>query len=319
MRISIIIPVHNAGKYIEFCINSIINQDYEDFEIILIENNSTDDSYEKCVLLSNMDKRITLFSTKDKGVSAARNIGLAHVTGDIVTFCDADDYLEPNSLTKVIGIIERTETDILVTGINKRKGSNIYDVASYSRDKQVSAEKLIAMVINDRKIMGGVWNKFYRREILKDIKFDTSLTHCEDLYFNICVLNKNLNSKCLISYEITYNYYYNEMSATNDISKIYNSNNQLNYNVTLNKAKKEIKLSESNMKELEYAIFALSLAEYCRLIDVDNEEKKEKMKILYDNMKLNLLGYIKCFPRYFKKSQIKQLMKCGIYRLGGEK
>lgn len=319
IKISIIIPVYNGEEYIERCVNSIISQKYSNYEIILVENNSTDSSYEKCITLAKCNRNVLTISTKAKGVSEARNIGLEHATGTIISFCDADDYLQPGSLKAIEEIFIKTKTDVLVTGINKRREEVIYEVASYSIEKEVSAEKLIAMVVNDRKIMGSVCNKFYKKEILKDVTFDSTLTHCEDTFFNILVLQNNIKCKCIISNVITYNYCCNNLSATNDLSKKYDSNNQLRYNVTFIKAKNSISLSKRNQAELGYAIFTFSIAEYCRLVENDCSNKKDKMKILVSNIREYFSDYVKCLPRYITIGQVKKIIKYNLYRIGGEK
>lgn len=317
MKISIIIPVHNGENYIERCVNSITSQNFDNYEIILIENNSNDNTYNKCISLAENNKHIIFISTKEKGVSCARNIGLEYATGDVISFCDADDYLEPETFKNVRDIILRTDADVLVTGFNRGGAGNVFEPVSYPRDITVSAEKLIAMVINDKKIMGSVWNKYYKRDVVKDIEFDTSLTHCEDMYFNICVLSKSNQCKCMISNLITYNYFYNELSATNDMNKIYDDAYRLKYNNTFYKAIEQIELSPQSIYELRFAIFSLSLGEYCRLMNDENEEAKEKIKILRMNMSDCKDGYIRCLPRYFTKTQIKLWIKYCFRRLVG--
>ena len=92
MKISIIVPVYNREKYIEKCLRSLIVQSYEKIEIIVVDNNSKDDSVAIIKKLSKEDTRIKLYGCKKQGVSAARNYGLAKATGDYVTFVDSDDY-----------------------------------------------------------------------------------------------------------------------------------------------------------------------------------------------------------------------------------
>lgn len=101
MKISIIVPVYNAEKTIEYCIDSIITQKTKfEIELILVEDYSTDRSYEICLALKKKYTEIKLYRTNGKGVSAARNTGLSHSTGDVVGFCDSDDIYEKDVFEK---------------------------------------------------------------------------------------------------------------------------------------------------------------------------------------------------------------------------
>ena len=101
MKYSIIVPVHNAESTITRCIESIVNQNVG-LQVILIENGSTDDSASVCEILSRKYDCVEYYQSKLSGVSNARNIGLNKADGDIIGFCDADDYYEPNSLNRMM-------------------------------------------------------------------------------------------------------------------------------------------------------------------------------------------------------------------------
>lgn len=114
MKISIIVPVYNAEKTIEYCIDSIITQKTKfEIELILVEDYSTDRSYEICLALKKKYTEIKLYRTNGKGVSAARNTGLSHSTGDVVGFCDSDDIYEKDVFEKVRLFFENKDIDIV--------------------------------------------------------------------------------------------------------------------------------------------------------------------------------------------------------------
>src|SRR5690606_32725285 len=92
-KISIIIPIYNASAFLEKCIDSVINQSYDNLEIILINDGSTDSSLDICKKYANSDDRIKLINKENGGVSSARNMGLEVVTGDYIGFVDSDDYI----------------------------------------------------------------------------------------------------------------------------------------------------------------------------------------------------------------------------------
>lgn len=101
MRISIIVPVYNAERYLHKCIDSILNQTYNDIELLLINDGSTDLSGVICDEYAQNDNRIRVLHKENSGVSATRNIGLDNITGEYVTFIDADDWIETSMLNDV--------------------------------------------------------------------------------------------------------------------------------------------------------------------------------------------------------------------------
>ena len=105
--ISIIVPVYNAEKTLPQCIDSILSQKYSDFEVLLIDDGSTDNSGRLCDTYSQKDKRIRVFHQENQGVSAARNLGLEQMKGEFVTFCDSDDWVEDTWLLDYMDSISK--------------------------------------------------------------------------------------------------------------------------------------------------------------------------------------------------------------------
>ncbi len=114
MLVSVIIPVYNADKFLDKCIQSVINQSYTNWELILINDGSTDESGLICDTYAQNDKRIKIIHNKNQGVSVTRNIGINKATGDYLFFLDADDYLPKDSLKTLIYYIEKhPELDVI--------------------------------------------------------------------------------------------------------------------------------------------------------------------------------------------------------------
>ena len=111
--ISVIIPVYNVESYLRECVESVINQTYENLEIILVDDGSTDSSGEICDEYLDKDSRITVIHQKNGGLSAARNAGLDACEGDYVYFLDSDDYIDSNALSSLIDIAEKEKSDIV--------------------------------------------------------------------------------------------------------------------------------------------------------------------------------------------------------------
>ena len=114
IMISVIVPVFNAEKYIENCILSILNQTYPHFELILIDDGSTDRSMSICQQFENKDQRIKVLHQSNQGVSSARNLGLLSARGDYITFVDADDTLEKEALETALDFLVEKNADLVV-------------------------------------------------------------------------------------------------------------------------------------------------------------------------------------------------------------
>ena len=123
--VSIIIPVYNCEKYIEKCINSIINQTYKDFEVIIVDDGSIDNSIEICNKLIKTDKRFKITRQTNKGVSCARNLGLELAKGEYITFIDSDEWVENTFIECLLKGILEEQADMSVCGIVRESLKNV--------------------------------------------------------------------------------------------------------------------------------------------------------------------------------------------------
>ena len=201
--ISIIVPVYNAEKYITRCVQSILEQEYSNFELILIDDGSTDKSPKILSQLDKLDDRIMLLNQKNSGVSQARNNGLRHSSGSWIMFVDADDYIAPSALAKMFSIATKTSAVIVACEYYTCKNAdrvaskflNDRDVKIYSGDERIN---VIRSCIESRAYgntqgptnIGVPWAKLYRREVVSGEWFDIKLTHMEDTIFNINLMMK---------------------------------------------------------------------------------------------------------------------------------
>lgn len=112
--VSIIIPVYNIVHYIERCVDSVINQTFNNCEIIIVDDGSTDGGYEKCDNLAKKDKRIKILHKINGGISEARNRGIEIATGDYLFFLDGDDYIEKNTIETLVNLLEINKADVSV-------------------------------------------------------------------------------------------------------------------------------------------------------------------------------------------------------------
>lgn len=179
--ISVIIPVYNAESTLNRCITSILKQDFQDYEILLIDDGSSDGSGAICEQFADFDERIRVFHKQNGGVSSARNLGLKNARGKWITFIDADDYIEPDFFPAKID-----ETDSLVIVNFKTTVSENY--TEYLSPKKISGEKNIKHFINENlhlDILRCPWSKFFSYEIITSnhIEFDERFFIGEDTLF----------------------------------------------------------------------------------------------------------------------------------------
>ena len=227
--ISIVIPVYNAEKYLGGCLNSIQNQTYKNFEVILVNDGSIDHSETICKEFVEVDTRFRYFLKVNGGASSARNFGLDHVTGGFITFIDADDWVDENHLEVLINNIKENNSDMAVSSIKKFDNVSSFEFRVYSNQEKyllnynklnrdeflVILPKLIH-ASNSYKI---AVSKLFKKELVKDIRFDESIVYGEDLDFFFKIYN-NINS---ISYvdEVTYVYRLHDESTSSKFNQQY--------------------------------------------------------------------------------------------------
>ena len=117
--ISVIMPVYNAQKYLEESLNSILCQTFDDFELIIIDDGSTDNSYEICERYKEKDERIIVIHQINQGPSVARNIGIKKAIGKYIVFCDSDDILDKNALSLLYNAMEKYNADLAICGYSR--------------------------------------------------------------------------------------------------------------------------------------------------------------------------------------------------------
>ncbi len=185
--ISIIVPVYNTEKYLHRCVDSILEQTYTDFELLLINDGSTDLSGVICDEYAMRDSRVRVFHKENGGVSSARNLGLDNAKGEWVAFCDSDDYVYPSWLQNYSIIENESQYDFVCQGIDTDKPlCETTDKCSYVLDfKGVVSDGVIELY--KVKLLGYLHNKAFRIRIINDnyIRFDTRLNFREDEVFII--------------------------------------------------------------------------------------------------------------------------------------
>jgi glycosyltransferase involved in cell wall biosynthesis len=307
IKISIIIPAYNAEATIERCVTSITNQGYKNIEIIIVDNKSSDRTLDICKSLSVLYKEILVIECEEHGVSSARNKGLEYATGDIIGFCDSDDFYEKKSLSVIAKEFQDDPNlDILLTGFFRTKidkGITDKTIIHLKKNKYYNSEKIMCLIMSDSRIMGSVWNKFYKRNLVGKVRFNELLSYCEDTHFNMVILSNNKNCRCKIISTPTYNYVCNLNSVTNNLGTMFDNDNNLKYIVSCYAILKDCKVSNKVRRYIGYDITSLA-------IDIMHgysikEEQKSKLK---HEIKCHFIDFISCFFETQIKSNIKRLI-----------
>ena len=220
-KVSIICPVYNTEKYVSRAIESVINQSLQDWELILVDDGSSDKSGYICDKFASADERITVIHKTNAGVSAARQTGIEKAEGDYILQLDSDDWEEPDMLIQLYKCAEKYNADMVfcdyyvntdsTQSLVIQEPTNVYDSSTMIKDIL-------------QKIHGGCCNKLVRRSCLTryGIKFPSNMDFCEDALFNIELLVHNITVEYVN--KPLYHYY---VGNPYSITGIYNRSNFL--------------------------------------------------------------------------------------------
>lgn len=284
MRLSIIIPVHNSENTIDNTVNKILEQNISlDLEIILVENGSSDNTKSICMDIMKQHDEVKFFSSKHIGPSAARNMGLDNSTGDFIGFCDADDYYEPGALEAVSQILSKKKDISLIVGSMQAEKKDGLDWLRRKRLKNEiinNSNDLIQRILCDARMMGSVCNKFYKKELIGEIRFRDELFYCEDTYFNIEIIKRNQTFKTQTISNVIYRYIKTGISATQKTKNLFDGQD-LKYILTMNMIKKDFNLHDSEDCAIKKACYVMAVDNFYadgisksqqdKLIEVINE------------------------------------------------
>ena len=213
IKISVIIPVYNAEKYLKECIDSVLNQIYKNFELIIINDGSTDNS-EKIVKEYN-DNRIIYISRENKGPLETRIEGINKSTGEYILFIDADDYINDDTLLIYINKLNEKKYDIIRGNYTKVIGNKKKKIFDFKKELEYNKNNIDAIISRMAKSekYNSLWREIIRKDIIDTNKMITTSFVGEDLLFNYQVYKK-INSIKIIT-DSLYNYRINPASITN--------------------------------------------------------------------------------------------------------
>lgn len=200
-QLSIILPVYNCERYVGECIESILRQDFADFELIIIDDGSTDSSPEICARYSS-DSRVWIITKENGGVSVARNTGMSVASAPLVMFVDSDDMLSQGMLSEMVGSIHGDDTDLCVCGLrNFHDGPGRDETWSYRSGTYTSREYAdVLLRFYTNPFVGGPVAKIYKKAIIDGglLRFEEGESFAEDFVFNMRYL-RNVDRVSVLS------------------------------------------------------------------------------------------------------------------------
>ena len=168
--ISIIIPVYNVEKYVRKCLDSVVNQTYKDLEILVIDDGSTDGSGKICDEYKK-DNKVRVFHTENRGLSAARNLGLDKAKGEWIGFVDSDDWIEPYMYEVLLKRAEKTGADIVAFKFYQEYVNKTEESVGSTVPFTVEGDDILKAILLERRFTEDVWNKFYRSTLFQSIRY----------------------------------------------------------------------------------------------------------------------------------------------------
>lgn len=189
MMISVIVPVYNVEQYLHRCIDSILSQTYDSFELLLMDDGSLDSSGKICDEYETKDVRVKVFHLQNGGPSRARNIGIENSTGDVLAFVDSDDYIHEKMFETMLDAMENAQI-VMCNFFQTKAGQSEIQSHKLGNSQYVGQEVqgtfIPAFLYSSTTGLGSCWNKFYQKELItaNHIRFDENLIRAEDFWFN---------------------------------------------------------------------------------------------------------------------------------------
>ena len=216
IKISVIVPVYNVEKYLDKCLTSLIKQTYKNFEIIVINDGSIDNSLAICNKYANKYDNVKVYDYKNAGVAHARNVGIKKATGDYLLFVDSDDYIKEDMYEILLNLIKKYDADVSIC--------NLYDVIDENeciRNKEngireYSRLDILKEVLLDKNIQSYAWNKLYEKELFDEIKYPIGKKY-EDIGTTFYVFEKC--NKIVVTSEPEYYYLKRSDSLVNNVTE----------------------------------------------------------------------------------------------------
>lgn len=187
--VSLIIPIYNAEKYLRRCLDSVMEQTFQDMEVLLMNDGSTDTSLMICKEYAQKDSRFLVIDKPNTGVSDTRNLAISMAKGNYLQFMDSDDWLSPDATESFVYAAKKFDCDLVIADFYRVEGE-IFTEKQHIRERGLLTREQYAEYMMDDPAdfyYGVLWNKLFRREIVEkyQLKMDAEISWCEDFLFNL--------------------------------------------------------------------------------------------------------------------------------------
>lgn len=236
-KVDIIIPVYNAEKYIEATVTSIEKQDYQDWNLLLVDDCSTDNTGEVCKSMAASDSRIVYVRlAQNGGPSTARNVGIERSTAEYLSFVDSDDTIETNYLSRLVATADEYKADVVWCNFYEETKNKVERRTHNLPQEPLNIKSSMSFFLDGRMGLGCLWNKIYRRSFIEEhnCRLNPNRTHGEDWQFNMDVFR--CGAKIIPISDFLYHYI---RQNTNSVIASYRSIDYDNY-VRSEKLKKKL-------------------------------------------------------------------------------
>lgn len=215
-KISIIVPVYNTSKYLEKCLNSLINQTYEDIEIIVVNDGSTDNSLDLAIEIAKRDDRVKVYSKENGGLSSARNFGVSKASGEYIGFVDSDDYVDAKMFEKLYDMIKSSRTKMAICGWYLVENEKVRTCKFKCDRVTLTDEQAIDMLLNHFSFDNFACNKLFHWSLFINITFPIGQV-LEDLSTTYKLINEA--KVIVVDSEPLYYYVLHSNSITSNLYK----------------------------------------------------------------------------------------------------
>ncbi len=307
-KVSVIIPVYNVEKFLKRCVDSIINQSYDNLEILLIDDGSIDNSGVICDDYSKKDKRIIVIHKKNEGLGLTRNVGIEYSTGKYLMFVDSDDYIEKNTVKDSIKTIIKDDSDIVMYGLKRiRNNGKINDLVPNPEKKIYIGKEIVDNMLPDyinddpfknikRNFTGSSCTCLYKKSIIvdNDIKYESERNIISEDTYMMFNLLKHVNKVSIIN-----KCYYNYCDNFSSLSHSYRGDRFAKLKTYYDKCNTLFKKNNYNSEvylRFNYLFLNFVFANFKTIINCENlkmiDKYKEFQNIILDELYVSIIDSI---------------------------
>lgn len=315
MKISVIVPIYNTEQYLSRCLDSIISQSFTDFELLLIDDGSTDGSGIICDSYADRDRRIRVFHKENGGVSSARNVGLKEANGEWICCVDSDDKLLTGGLQTMVDCIS-DEVDMVMAGYFELEGETLQkDTTCFGGDGIIAQNKALLMMYPsaDLPYMGYPWGKLFKRDLVleRNLSFDEHIKIKEDTLFVVEYLCGIQKQVCYTSTPV-YEYVKLPTGVMSGMNQSYNPNYLTSFDavVRMNNLVQSLpNVSESLSNAAKYEVVNRVYLVYGHMLENGAVDKKVVSELKSRAIREVGLGYYLGYQYRRNKRRLSKLVK----------